>query len=444
MTKHLDTPVRFGLTGLGGYAGYVCDRILAEAANPHPAAKLIAVAEPEFERFPHRVQQLKGLDVQIFRELPELLAAPIDAVWLPLPIDLHLPFTEQSLVAGKAVMCEKPAAGCVDDVDQMIAARDRSGLPVAVGFQDLYQPAVTQLKRRLVAGEFGKPTSARMIGCWPRSERYFTRNDWAGRLSRNGRWVMDSPANNALSHFIHLTLFLLGERIDASAKPTSVQAELYRANRIENYDTCSMRFTVGSGNVPVIVAFTHASASTVEPLVVIETDGGVSIRYVVGRHVHIKTDGRDEFLPLSANPHKHMLAAFGRWVRSGGDSVLGSNLEMAREHVVATNAASEVAPIVDVAPDHVRALTAADGSTLRAIDGIIPAMRACMAENCLLHESGLAPWTQPPRMCAINGYHHFAGPAVATPTAPQIDVTVAASITAAAASTSSRSSIVPA
>src|SRR5688500_7814725 len=146
----------------------------------------------------------------------------------------------------------------------MIAARDRTGLPVAIGFQDMYQPSVAVLKQRLVAGEFGRVLGARVIGCWPRSERYFGRNDWAGRLRRDGRWVLDSPVSNALAHFLHLALFLLGPTREQSAKPTAVAAELYRANRIENYDTCTMRFTVKGpgvqGEIPLFIAYTHACA----------------------------------------------------------------------------------------------------------------------------------------------------------------------------------------
>jgi predicted dehydrogenase len=408
-------PTRFGLAGLGGYAAYVCDRILQEQRSGAPAAAtLVAVAEPELDRFPARVSELRAAGVKVFRDYADLLAQPIDAVWLPLPIHLHLPYTEQALSAGKAVMCEKPAAGSVDEVDAMIAARDRARLPVAIGFQDLYQPSVATLKRRLLSGEWGTPLGARVIGCWPRSERYFTRNDWAGRVRRNGRWVLDSPANNALAHFLHLTLFLLGDRLDASAKPASVAAELYRANRIENYDTCSMRFAAGSGAVPVVVAFTHAAAHSVEPVIVIETDAGVTITYLSGRHIEVRAaNGRVETLPLSSNPHQHMLAAFTQWVLRGADAALGSSLEMARAHVVAVNAASQAAPVLDVPPDYVQTTVADDGAPLRTIKGIVPALRACVADGCLLHETGLAPWAQPSRGLHINGYRHFPGPAAA-------------------------------
>jgi len=195
-----------------------------------------------------------------------------------------------------------------------------------------------------------------------------------------------------------------------------------------------MRFTAGNDSaaggasgVPVVAAFTHAAATSVEPVIVIETDTGSTLRYLSGRYIEIHTaDGRTETLPLSANPHKHMLSAFAAWVR-GSHGLLGSSLEMARAHVVAVNAASEAAPVIDVPMEYIQRTTAHDGANLNAILGIVPALRACVAEDCLLHETGLAPWAQPTRTLAINGYHHFAGPAAAaaappttTPLAPEI------------------------
>src|SRR3954447_24819649 len=137
-------PIRFGLAGLGGYAAYVSERLLDETASPRSSAQLVAACEPHPEQFLPRVDHLEKRGVRIFTTFEQLLEAPIDAVWLPLPIDLHRPYTELALRAGKAVLCEKPAAGSVDDVDAMIAARDKAGLPVAVGFQDAYQPAVVE------------------------------------------------------------------------------------------------------------------------------------------------------------------------------------------------------------------------------------------------------------------------------------------------------------
>lgn len=411
-------PIRFGLAGLGGYAGYVCDRIINDSHRDQPSAMLIAVCEPEPERHPRRVADLRAAGVSIVRDFDELLALPIEAVWLPLPIDLHYPYTANALRAGKAVLCEKPAAGCVDDVDGMISARDRSGLPVAIGFQDMYQPSVAVLKDRLVGGEFGRPLSASVIGCWPRSERYFGRNAWAGRMRRDDRWVMDSPASNALAHFLHLALFLLGGTRGSSARPVGVAAELYRANRIENYDTCTMKFAVGRNEVtdwsepdlPLTIAYTHACEQAVEPIVVIQTESA-RISYVSGRHIEIMNGTHGELLPLSSSPHKHMLASFKNWVRHGTGAVMGSTLESARAHVVAFNAASEAAPIGDVPREFIDVLPEPDQSRLRAIQGIVPALQSCISNRCFLHQTGLAPWSREPSTMLINGYSHFRGPA---------------------------------
>ena len=430
-------PLQFGLAGLGGYAAYVADRLLDVAESDDPTARLVAISDPELNRFPRRVAELRSRGVAVLEHFDELLARPVDAVWLPLPIDLHLPFTTAALRAGKAVICEKPAAGCVDDVDAMIAARDAARLPVAIGFQDLYQPAVAQLKRRLAAGEFGKPTGATVIGCWPRSAHYFARNDWAGRCRRDGRWVMDSPASNALAHFLHLALFLLGDADEQSARPTSVEAELYRANRIENYDTCSLRYTVGEHDLPLRVAFTHACKTAAEPLVTLTTERA-RITYLSGRRVEIRTVDNDtviEQMPLSSTPHRHMLSAFRDWVRHAEQSTaLNSTLEMARAHVVAVNAASEASPVFDVAPPHVTTQPAPDGTSLRAVRDINKALAASVANDCALHATGLAPWAHPKSVRhAINGYRHFAGPAAApasTPVAtPSVVITHTTSVT---------------
>jgi hypothetical protein len=105
-----------------------------------------------------------------------------------------------------------------------------------------------------------------------------------------------------------------------------------------------------------------------------------------------------------------MLASFAASLREGGNGV-ASTLEMARAHIVAVNAASEAAPVIDVAPQYVSAIPAADQSVLRAIQDVVPALKSCISGRCHLHETGLAPWATRPAARSINGYTHFAGPA---------------------------------
>ncbi len=208
-------PVPIGLTGLGGYAGNIC-RLLTAQDSPF---RLAAVCEPDLAAHADLVDELRGRGVSVSASWEQLLAQPIEAVWLPLPIPLHRPYTEQALAAGKAVMCEKPAAGCVQDLDAMRQAQDRAGLPVALGFQDIYEPSTHALKLALLAGEIGTVRSATLTACWPRDSRYYARSAWAGRQKQDGVWVMDSPASNALAHFVNLALFLMGEEPEPVCRP---------------------------------------------------------------------------------------------------------------------------------------------------------------------------------------------------------------------------------
>jgi hypothetical protein len=75
------------------------------------------------------------------------------------------------------------------------------------------------------------------------------------------------------------------------------------------------------------------------------------------------------------------------------------------------NAASEAAPVLDVPAEYVQHTVGHDGGALHTIKGIVPALRACATEGCLLHETGLASWARSSQTFPINGYHHFPGPA---------------------------------
>jgi predicted dehydrogenase len=83
-----------------------------------------------------------GLDIaKAYGSYEELLADPgIEAIYNPLPNELHVPWTLRALEAGKHVLCEKPIALNAGEAQALLAARAKSGKLVAEAFMVRFHP----------------------------------------------------------------------------------------------------------------------------------------------------------------------------------------------------------------------------------------------------------------------------------------------------------------
>jgi predicted dehydrogenase len=80
----------------------------------------------------------------------------IDAVYIPLPNNMHCEWTIRALNAGKHVMCEKPLALTSEEVRQMIRASRENDLVLMEGFMYRYHPRnrdVLEMCRKGFIGE---------------------------------------------------------------------------------------------------------------------------------------------------------------------------------------------------------------------------------------------------------------------------------------------------
>ena len=86
-----------------------------------------------------------------------LLADPeIEAIYNPLPNELHVPWTIKALEAGKPVLCEKPVALNAEEARTLIAARDRSGKLVAEAFMVRFHPQWRRARELAQSGAIGE------------------------------------------------------------------------------------------------------------------------------------------------------------------------------------------------------------------------------------------------------------------------------------------------
>jgi len=86
-----------------------------------------------------------------------LLADPeIDAVYIPLPNHLHVEWSIKSVEAGKHVLCEKPIGLDAQQVERLIAAREKSGRYIQEAFMVRTHPQWLKVRTLIDEGAIGE------------------------------------------------------------------------------------------------------------------------------------------------------------------------------------------------------------------------------------------------------------------------------------------------
>jgi predicted dehydrogenase len=162
-----------------------------------------------------------------------LLADPeIDAVYNPLPNNLHAEWTLRALDAGKHVLCEKPFTSNAAEAQRVHEAAEQSDRIVMEAFHYRYHPLAQRLRDLVASGDLGAP---RFIETWmciplplPRDIRY--------RLDLAGGATMDTGC-----YAIHLARTIAGE------EPTVVSARAKLASEgVDRAMEADLRFPSGA------------------------------------------------------------------------------------------------------------------------------------------------------------------------------------------------------
>jgi predicted dehydrogenase len=86
----------------------------------------------------------------------ELLADPnVDAIYNPLPNQMHVPWTIKAAEAGKHVLCEKPLSLTVAEAETLLAVRARTGVKIGEAFMIRSYTQWLRLRELLDEGRIG-------------------------------------------------------------------------------------------------------------------------------------------------------------------------------------------------------------------------------------------------------------------------------------------------
>jgi predicted dehydrogenase len=368
-------PVTVVLVAIGGYGEVYLSALLDEPQGAR--CRIVGAVDPHPENCA-RLTELEARGVPLHPSLEEFYrTGSADLAVISSPIQLHSEHVRRALAAGSHALVEKPAGAVTADVDAMIEARDRAGRFVAVGFQWSFARSILDLKKDILAGRFGAPLGGRSLTLWPRTESYYHRNDWAGRKrDPAGRWILDSPANNAMAHDLHNMLFLLGPQPNRSAEPVDTSARLARANDIETFDTVAARVrTAGGAQLLFLASHAVAEDESVEPRFVLEfEDATVSFPGEAAPITARLRDGSEVEYP-SPNATSQVAKLWACIEATTDDRGLSCGLETARPHTACIEAIEESGTVPHIFSAESVRITDTPGGRLHWVNGLAAALK---------------------------------------------------------------------
>ncbi len=252
--------VRVGIIGTGSIA----DAHLYAYQKAEGRAKIAAVVDVQQDRAARAAERF-GVP-EIMTDYRTLLARDdIDAVSICTPPSLHVEMSVAALAAGKHVLCEKPVAPTLSDLDRIEQAQKESGSIFSGVFQLRFGKGAQQLRWLLDEGRMGKIHLGMAETLWYRDADYFAvpwRATWA-----------DQCGGVTVSQAIHL----IDALIWCLGRPTRVYASASTVRALtECEETCVAVIDFENGAIGQITSTVAAAGPEKSRLEVFGTTGSAS------------------------------------------------------------------------------------------------------------------------------------------------------------------------
>ena len=296
--------IRYGLLGFGHH----CIKRLMPA---FPAAQGSVLAGLWRRDQQKAVANARDYSIPSFATAEELCASPqIDAVFVTSPDALHLPHVLLALTHGKAVLCEKPLGMNAGEVEQMLSAATKAGMPLGVAQNFRYNRSLDFIRDWIAQGRIGAPALAHAQFCYPAQGGP---RQWI----YNPALACGGPIGDVGIHCIDALRFVLNSRVSAVTTLARADAE---SAPVEAYATIGLDFTTGSmGAVTVSTRGAYRSLIEVSGETgAIVSQFGLTVEGDVDVELWLNGKVAERQTVSNADGYTRMLDAFSSWVEGRG------------------------------------------------------------------------------------------------------------------------------
>ena len=200
--------VKVGIIGAGRigrlHAENLCFRV--------PEVEVVSIADI-FEKAAQECAQECGIPAFYSDPRKVIEGRDVEAVVICSSTDTHSQFIEESAAAGKHIFCEKPIDFSLERIDHALAAVEKAGVKLQIGFNRRFDPSMKRVHDLVASGSLGTPHILRITSRDPQPPPI-------SYIEVSGGMFLDMTI-----HDFDMARYLLGDEVDEIYAAASVMVD---------------------------------------------------------------------------------------------------------------------------------------------------------------------------------------------------------------------------